>query len=366
MKIKIDLHELWNQVQRVSDDVVDIGLKIETEWVPPEVQKLRERLKTTGIHIKLNDITTTGGLLSYRGQHVLLYIPDHDMHIEDTLREPILGKKFHLAECRTIRHMRAINRYARYVATTNTSGLFRIVGINQYQKKIEGEAKLHVCKNCLRQLNYKGAQHSLGQINIADFNIEEFFEQYSSVFINPRPVSKITTDMTGYTSDCPELSRRVREAGGWKCSHCGVTLKDHKHLLHVHHTNGVKNDNSLENLVILCASCHRLMPLHENNPVPLDDLRLLNEIRFSQSILDEMTWLNVFDFADPALKYGLMKAKSDHWPIPEVFKRLRNGEILDLAWPDLRIGVSLTAKSYKYENWDIWDFNEFSSNILGI
>lgn len=135
MKIKIDLHELWNQVHRVSDDVVDIRLKIGSEWVPPEIQKLRERLKTTGINIKLNDVTTTGGLLSYRGQHVLLYIPDHGMNIEDTLREPGIGKKFHLAECRTIKHMRDINRYARYVATTNTSGLFRIVGIDQSKRK---------------------------------------------------------------------------------------------------------------------------------------------------------------------------------------------------------------------------------------
>ena len=366
MKIKIDLHELWNQVHRVSDDVVHIRLKIGSEWVPPEIQKLRERLKTTGINIKLNDVTTTGGLLSYRGQHVLLYIPDHGMNIEDTLREPGIGKKFHLAECRTIKHMRAINRYARYVATTNTSGLFRIVGIDQSKKKIEGEAKLHVCKNCLRQLNYKGAQHSLNRISIAHFNIEEFFEQYSSVFVNPRPVSKITTDMTGYTSDWPELSRRVREAEGWKCRHCGVRLNDYKYLLHVHHSNGVKNDNSLENLVPLCASCHRLMPLHGHNPVSLTDLRLLNEIRYNQNIFDQMTWDKVFKFADPALHYTLMKANSDHWAIPVVYSRLDNGEILDLAWPTEKIGVSLSAESHRYADWDILDFDDFSRKFLDL
>ena len=107
---------------------------------------------------KLKDVTTNGGLLSYRGQHVLLYIPDHGPYVEDALRDPGLGKRFHLSDCKTIKQMRAINRYARYVATTNTSGLFKIVGINQHKNKIEGEARLHVCKNCLRQLNYKGGR----------------------------------------------------------------------------------------------------------------------------------------------------------------------------------------------------------------
>lgn len=161
MKIKIDLQDLWQQVHRVSDDVVDIGLQIGTDWVPPHVKKLRDRLKTSGINIKLKDVTTNGGLLSYRGQHVLLYIPDHGPYVEDALRDPGLGKRFHLSDCKTIKQMRAINRYARYVATTNTSGPFKIVGINQHKNKIEGEARLHVCKNCLRQLNYKGAQKAL-------------------------------------------------------------------------------------------------------------------------------------------------------------------------------------------------------------
>lgn len=366
MKIKIDLQDLWQQVHRVSDDVVDIGLQIGTDWVPPHVKKLRDRLRTSGINIKLEDVTTNGGLLSYRGQHVLLYIPDHGPYVEDALRDPGLGKRFHLSDCKTIKQMRAINRYARYVATTNTSGLFKIVGINQHKNKIEGEAKLHVCKNCLRQLNYKGAQKSLNRINIGDFDIEEFFDQYSSVFVNHRPVSKITSDMTGYTSDWSAISRRVREAEGWKCRHCGVVLKNHKHLLHVHHSNGVKNDNSKGNLITLCASCHRLMPLHEKNPVLLNDLRLLNEIRHEQKLLDPMTWEKVFEFADPALHNGLLKAHSDHWSIPDVFARLRNGEVLDLAWTDRKIGVSLTEKSHKYGNWEIWGFDDFYSNILDI
>lgn len=79
-----------------------------------------------------------------------------------------------------------------------------------------------------------------------------------------------------------------------------------------------------------------------------------------------MTWEKVFEFADPALHNGLLKAHSEHWSIPDVFARLKNGEVLDLAWTDRKIGVSLTEKSHKYENWEIWGFDDFYSNILDI
>jgi 5-methylcytosine-specific restriction endonuclease McrA len=50
------------------------------------------------------------------------------------------------------------------------------------------------------------------------------------------------------------LRNRVLERDGWRCQSCGSS-KD----LHVHHLNkrSELGDDALDNLITLCASCHR-------------------------------------------------------------------------------------------------------------
>jgi 5-methylcytosine-specific restriction endonuclease McrA len=53
-----------------------------------------------------------------------------------------------------------------------------------------------------------------------------------------------------------ELSKQVRERDGWRCQNCGTSDS-----LQVHHMTwrSRMGDDSLENLITLCAQCHKLL-----------------------------------------------------------------------------------------------------------
>src|SRR5690606_23083484 len=124
------------------------------------IETIEEEL-IKGIEIKLDDLASTAGLLTYEGRQVLLYIPDQGGNISAVLGgEREKGKRFHVAECDTLEKMRRANRFERYIATTDVSGIFAVHGQDFNFGSREGHAPLHVCINCLKALNYKQARVS--------------------------------------------------------------------------------------------------------------------------------------------------------------------------------------------------------------
>jgi hypothetical protein len=53
------------------------------------------------------------------------------------------------------------------------------------------------------------------------------------------------------------VKRHLIETHGYQCSECGISEWNKKHIvLDLEHINGNSNDNTLENVCLLCPNCH--------------------------------------------------------------------------------------------------------------
>lgn len=310
--------------------------------LPPIDERLRGGLEVTD----LGALQTVGGVLSVEGRQVLLYIPDHHRNISDALSDGIKGKRFHIADCKTLDDMRNRGRFERYIVTNNLSGLFRIHGIDALGHEVSGEARLHVCKNCLSALNYQGYEYLTGPSRNKlhrKFSIPEFFERYSS-FFRYLPSGLSANDKSGYTPDWAEVSAAVRANCRFCCDSCGVDLSEHRHLLHVHHIDGVKSNNSRDNLRPLCADCHKRQPMHDWLFVPATDLQILARLRKSQTMgAPGESWAQVRKLCLNTMTDLVQVLEQEGFPVPEVGLDVsKDGQVvgmLELAWPARKVGV---------------------------
>ena len=328
---EIDLGDIWN------------GRDIEFDT----------ELGGAGIEIQLADLKANQGLLSFRGRQVLLFIPDHSFRIKQVLENPSGGNKYHVADCRTLGTMRERNRFERYRVTNNLSGEFAVFGTANEgvwggnQTTMEGKAALNVCKNCLRLLNYKDAGNCSKQERrqlVAEFKLAYFFSSYSSVF-STLPRQWVEQAGRGYSADWEQISANCRRAVNYVCQNCQVDLSSQTRLLHTHHINGDKSDNSNANLRPLCADCHRKQPCHSHLFVKHRDMQCINRLRREQGLSEAQNWADVYAHADPAVYGVLQHCQHNNRPPPTVgYKATAPGgetTALELAWPNRKLGVMI-------------------------
>lgn len=276
MYLNVDFEGLHAAVRRMGADSVDPDFVVRRKIAkidPIDIQ-LEE-----GIQVNLSEVgVTNNGLFIYRERQVLLYIQDHGTGVQDALDDGDSGRKFHVAYCRTLEEMSSRGRYERYVATNNLSGEFYITGYDfDSRERIDGKTRLKVCKNCLGKLNYRYAGRTRDQI-VAAFDLEAFFDKYKSFF--PHMPSRRAGKFDGqYTPDWGEVARRYRERKNFTCESCRLDLRNAPHLLHVHHVNGVKTNNSPANLKALCIQCHSQQPDHSHIIISDENARQIAELR---------------------------------------------------------------------------------------
>jgi len=344
MKIDVDFSQLKKAAARIARKESDFAVSLD-QYRFTEVDTLLE----DGIDVGIKELDFSTGIASYKGRQVLLYIPDHGSSLDKVIKDPTQGRRFHVSWCATMEDMLNKKRIDRYTATNDLSGNFTISGSRYYRGPVEqADVPLRVCMNCLRKLNYKGYRTTRNPSAIfQNFSIPEFFETYSSFFkFVPR---SFRIDQQKYSEDWKDISRRARETVNYICQGCKIDLNSHRHILHVHHINGVKGDNSPANLKPLCADCHRKEPLHEHIHVNREDMEIITKLRKQQSTISSIDWEEVMADADPAIFGVLDLAKQQGWKMPELGFEPQNDKdevlgMFEAAWPERRFAVVLLSE----------------------
>lgn len=359
----VDFNGLKAAVQKMGADPVDFSVRTQTAPITPIGIELERGI----VLDDLSEVDASNGLLAYKGHQILLYIQDQGSAIQQVLHDGSKGRRFHLADCKTLKDMRERGRFERYVVTQNLDGEFPVSGVDWKTKElVEGTANLWVCQNCLKELNYKGAANGKTYQIAKDFDIEEFFSTYSSFFphLPRRRAGRHEED--GYTPDWPQVAAHYKASQDFNCESCGVNLSGQKNLLHVHHKNGVKGDNRHSNLQALCACCHRDQPQHGWMFVSHKDTQSITRLRREQGLLQPESWDNVFKYCDPGLQ-GLLDAVQ---PLcrkpPEVGVDVQDASHavvaeLELAWPETRVGIAISEQDRDAAckaGWRVWSMIE--------
>jgi hypothetical protein len=358
MKLKLSTIELASARHRMGAETRDIALN--SRQVGPLGEHVFAVQLREGLEIELKDVETNdGGLLSYKGYQVVLYIPDQGSRFTEVIRNGVVGKKYHVADCQTLNAMRSQNRFERYHVRNGLSSKFLVNGREYSGGPIEdGEAELAVCKNCLKKLNFGNYRHapwSSRDQAVSEFSLSEFFSDYSSYFRTMPSRTDLGLEANDYTNDWRDISHAYRRSVAWQCEDCSVDLRSRRDLLHVHHKNFIKSDNSHDNLRSLCKDCHSKMPGHATMFVSKYERREIARLRREQAVYKPPVaishasddWDNCLNFADPAVKGLLHELKHHGYEVPEIGGDIKgsDGRIacsnIELVWHNSKEAVVL-------------------------
>lgn len=364
-----DFSGLWHAVNQMGARSADFAIEQTRPDLDPLDLELDRGLELTD----LDKVGSYNGILSYEGRQVLLYIQDHGRGVVAALNDPKEGRRFHIADCKTLGEMRAKNRFERYVIQNNTDGDFYISGEDpDTGKEKSGKSRLLVCKNCLDFLNYENARHNKSSRIAAEFNIGKFFSECSSFFSELPTRFGGEGNHVGYTDDWQQVATRVKSSSNYFCQSCFVDLSGMKRLLHAHHRNGVKSDNRASNLQALCAACHREQAMHGHMFVSHQDMQMINRLRREQNLLGKKSsWDDALAFCDPALHGVLFGYQSMGKPPPEIAHTIQDpcGKVvatLEIAWPSERRGVAISDEdrdAAQAHGWDVQTMLQALSQI---
>ena len=233
-----------------------------------KLQEAKKLLKTTGKYIDtINDIFVNSNnelfelLPDGTLVRVNLYIATKAIENREQLKylDSKNLYKYHIYQCTTISQMFNSGRKHRYKINNRDDGTFFYTFTNFRGEILETREnqKLNICKNCLKkflQINFAS------DYDVANFKLKKFYQQESSFFdFDTSTMEKGEYARANvYTRNWTKISNQIKTKHDYTCQECG--FKPHnsyqKKFIHTHHQNGDKQNNSEDNLKVLCIKCH--------------------------------------------------------------------------------------------------------------
>lgn len=131
------------------------------------------------------------------------------------------------------------------------------------------QSNLEICKKCAKRLRSE-FRISMGNKTFNDFilSLEE-----------SNRTKQIVVDGNGYIINWKQVSFCYRDSRNFVCEKCGFKASSEAEykFLHTHHINGIKTDNSRENLQCLCVKCHSNVDEYHREKFQIEGLQTLLE-----------------------------------------------------------------------------------------
>lgn len=258
----IDIINLFNVDVESDGDFEEVDLfafKYTSQELEVELQD--------GIDANYDDFVGQNGYFYFDGHPVVVYIK-----FQESFQNK---KKYHFTNCPVVSSNIAKDIYDnKFVMTTRRDGNFKV--FNMYGKEVE--TSLEPCGHCC---NNSRLQKKVNVEEVFTF-LDKISNTESKKKLKRKPknnhnsvISKEFVD--GYVWNWKGISKIVRAKNGYVCQICKVNLTGSKYLLHVHHKNHDKQDNTESNLHILCAECHSNQDNHEHMKIRFNSQ--INDIR---------------------------------------------------------------------------------------
>ena len=237
---------------------------------PNEIKSLGGYLKIE--NSKFIDIESckifNDGILKIDGYHCIVYIKN----------DRSAKQKWHFYNCKTLKSHSSYGK--RFVATRRSDGLF----ILERGK----ESILYPCQHCLNEnkKNNEEWDYAYSVLGLRGKERNSWFiprvlnkelKASSSFMIEPHLMDH---ELSGYSPDWPSISYSYRKSKSWSCESCKVNLRGWKNLLHTHHIDMNKKNNSSSNFKALCVYCHSNQPHHQKMKEKFKkEIKMLHYIR---------------------------------------------------------------------------------------
>lgn len=118
---------------------------------------------------------------------------------------------------------------------------------------------MYNCLNCKKEIPYRGVQYSHKYCNNkcqADYQSNEKIRAW-------------IYEGKDWKGNIPQWAKRhLSELSGYKCAECGISDYNGKEIvLDCDHKDGNSENNSVENLRLLCPNCHSQTSTYKNKNI---------------------------------------------------------------------------------------------------